>query len=341
MGSPQRLDTIRAGRVTAWLFMLVTTVLALWALGPRPSFVESWVEPELPSDLNGWVADREADVPGLREGDGRGIVWADPVTQDRTELSIVYLHGFSADRHEMEPVISQLGAELGANVFFTRLQGHGRDAAAMSEATVEGWLADAAEAFAVGARLGHRVVLVGTSTGGTLATWVAARPEAQGRLAAMLLVSPNYQPRDPNSRVFLQPWGEQIARLVVGAERCWEPLSEAQARHWTTCYPIGAISEMMALVERVRTMDLSSVKTPTMFVYSPDDEVVDSRETDARSATMTSATVRTVDVPETTDPSRHVLAGDIVSPESNEQVVRLMADFLREQLVERTAVSGA
>ncbi len=59
----------------------------------------------------------------------------------------------------MEPVISHLGADLGANVFFTRLAGHGRDGAAMAEATVEDWLADAVEALAVGARLGDRVVL--------------------------------------------------------------------------------------------------------------------------------------------------------------------------------------
>ena len=321
--------------------MLLTTLLALWALGPRPTFVESWEEPELPEDLNAWVVEREADVPGLREGDGRDIVWADSTVQGRTELSIVYLHGFSADRHEMDPVITRLGEALGANVFFTRLQGHGRDAAAMGEATVEGWLADAAEAFAVGGRLGERVVVIGTSTGGTLATWIAARPEAQDRLAAMILVSPNYQPRDRNSRIFLQPWGEQIARLVVGSERCWKPLNDDQGRHWTTCYPIEAITPMMALVERVRTMDLSGVTTPTLLVYSPEDQVVDARETVVRTATMTSATIRSVDVPSATDPSSHVLAGDIVSPESNEQVLRLMADFLREQMAETMADPGA
>jgi len=329
--------SVRSRRVAAGVFMVVTVLLALWTVGPRPTFVERWKEPQLPDDLDAWATQREVGVPDLREGDGRTIVWADPEVRERTPLSLVYLHGFSADRHEMEPVISHLGADLGANVFFTRLAGHGRDGAAMAEATVEDWLADAVEALAVGARLGDQVVLIGTSTGGTLASWLVARPEAGDRVAAMILVSPNFHPKDRNSRVFLQPWGEKIAGLVVGKERCWEPMNQAQQQHWTTCYPIEAITPMMALVERVRTMDLSSVTVPTLGIYSPDDDVVDARETDARMATLTGAHVITVDVPSATDPSHHVLAGDIVSPESNEHVRRLMVGFLREQLAETMA----
>ena len=209
-----RSDPIRAGRVAAWVFMLLTTLVALWALGPRPSFVERWDEPDLPEDLDGWLADRETGVPALRDGDERGIVWFDPDARTRTDLGIVYLHGFSADRHEVEPIISELGAEMQANVFFARLAGHGRDGPAMAEATVEAWFSDAAEAVAVASRIGRRIVLIGTSTGGTLATWTAARPEVRDRLAALILVSPNFQPKDRNSRIFLQPWGEKIASLV-------------------------------------------------------------------------------------------------------------------------------
>lgn len=325
-------DPIRSGRVAAWVFTLLTTLIAFWALGPRPSFVERWEEPELPEDLDRWASDREAGVPGLRAGDGREIVWVDPATRSRTDVSLVYLHGFSADRHEVEPVISDLGRELGANVFFTRLAGHGRDGPAMAEATVEAWLADAAEAIAVASRIGDRIVLTGTSTGATLALWTAARPEVRDRVAAMILVSPNLQPKDRSSRVFLQPWGEQIARVVAGPERCWEPLNEEQGRHWTTCYPMAAVTPMMALVERVRTMDLSSIVAPTLVLYSPDDDVVDVDEIRARFATMTSAPIQTSDIPSTTDPSSHVLAGSIVSPESVDEARSLMADFLREQL---------
>lgn len=331
---PPSKSRIHRGRVAGWCLVTSTILLVSWVLGPRPSFVEAWEEPDLPDDLDTWLAERERDVPGLREGDGRGIVWIDPLTKVQTELSLVYLHGFSADRHEIEPVVSQLGAELGANVYFTRLSGHGRDGDAMADATVEDWLVDAAEAFAIGERIGRQVTLIGSSTGGTLATWIATRPEVSGRLNAMVLVSPNFHPKDRKSRIFLQPWGEMIARLFIGSERCWEPMNEGQARHWTFCYPIEALTPMMALVERVRTMDVSEISAPTLVIYSEDDAVVDARETSIRLSGMTRTHVTIADVPSSTDPEHHVLAGDIASPTSNDQVRRLMAEFLREKLTE-------
>ena len=70
---------IRRGRVAAWGFMMSTTLLALWALGPRPTFVEAWEEPELPDDLDAWLAEREhaaaersAGGPPQRPGDDNG-----------------------------------------------------------------------------------------------------------------------------------------------------------------------------------------------------------------------------------------------------------------------------
>ena len=60
----------------------------------------------------------------------------------------------------------------------------------------------------------------------------------------------------------------------------------------------------------------------------------------ARRVSMTGAVVRTVDVPSATDPSNHVLAGDIVSPDSNNEVRRLLGDFLREHVPGRAAAPG-
>jgi pimeloyl-ACP methyl ester carboxylesterase len=308
-------------------------ILLAIAFGPRERFDEAWIEPTLPPDIDGWLARTEADVPGVRPGDGRGIVWARPETRERTPVSLVYLHGFSADRHEIEPALSRLAEEIGANLYFTRLTGHGRDGAAMAEATVEAWLSDAVEALVVGERIGERVVLVGTSTGGTLATWLAARPEGRSRTAALVLVSPNFHPRDHSSRILLYPWGTQIARAVLGPERCFRPENERQERHWTTCYPTSALATMMALVERVRTLDLSTVAAPTLVLYSPADGVVDPAETERAVRRMTGTTVTVNVVASTSDPAHHVLAGDIVSPASTDEVVSVVRMFLENQAV--------
>jgi pimeloyl-ACP methyl ester carboxylesterase len=308
----------------------VLFVAVVFALGPRVRFEDRWVEPEVPEDVEGWLSARESSVVGVRGGDEKGIVWADPDARDVKPLSLVYLHGFSADRHEIEPVLTELAADVGANVFFTRLRGHGRDGAAMAEATVEAWLDDTAEALAVGRRIGERVVLLGTSTGATLATWAAVRPEAADRLAGLVLISPNYQPKDRSSRVLLFPWGGVLARLVVGEQRCFTPENEAQARHWTTCYPTEALETMMALVEHVRTMDVSPVRVPTLVLYSPQDQVVEPLETERVLERMTAVDAEVRIVRATSDPSRHVLAGDIVSPASNAEVTAMIRTFLHQ-----------
>ena len=161
--------------------MVVVAILAVIALlGPRPVVESGWVEPQLGPDLDAYLTESERDVPALRPGDAKSVVWRDPDTRERTEVSIVYLHGFSADRHEVEPLITDLARDLQANVYFTRLRGHGRDGVGMLEPSAADWLVDTAEAIAIGGRIGEKVVVVATSTGGTLALWAAAQEQVRG-----------------------------------------------------------------------------------------------------------------------------------------------------------------
>ncbi|MDE0898267.1 MAG: hypothetical protein OSA81_04555 [Longimicrobiales bacterium] len=132
----------------------VGLVLAV-VMGPRVRFEVEWREASPTDDLDRWIASEEGGIPEIRTGDARGSVWHDTESRARTPISIVYLHSFSADRHEIEPVVSDLASTFVANVHFTRLMGHGRPGPAMAEATVEGWLSDAAEAVGVGGRIGR------------------------------------------------------------------------------------------------------------------------------------------------------------------------------------------
>ena len=298
-------------------------------LGPRYRFEERWIEPAIGVDVERYLADREAGVANIRPGEEKAVLWADSSSKRATPVALVYLHGFSADRHEIDPVVQRLASELGANTYFPRLRGHGRDGPAMAEATVEAWMDDTVEAIAVGRVLGDRVVLVGTSTGGTLAVWAATRDEVGDALAALVLISPNFHPRDRRTRVLLWPWGGLIARAVQGAQRCFETESEAQARHWTTCYPTSALLPMMALVEHVRTMALERLRVPLVLLYSRDDLVVDASETRGLFPRFASFPKRLIRVHGSTDPSQHLLAGDIMAPESTELVVTHVLEFLR------------
>lgn len=324
-----------------------TLVLAAAALlGPRvrladPPEAGPAGEPDVPaSGLDAWLAAEEAKVPDVRPGDAKGVVWFG-AADSTTAVSVVYLHGFSADRHELDPVPLELARALGANLFYTRLSGHGRDGPAMAEPTAEDWLADTEEAMAVGRRIGGRVVLLGTSTGGTLATWAAAQEGWADDVAALILVSPNYAPRDTRARMLLWPWGGLIARIVVGPERCWTPDNEAQRRHWTTCYPTRALLPMMALAEHVRTMDPARIRTPVLVLVSPDDQDVDPGATERLFAGFASADKRLVHVEGSAAGGHHVLAGDILAPEWNEPVLRHMLDFVEPLVTPPDTAEGS
>ncbi|QXD15917.1 alpha/beta fold hydrolase [Rhodocaloribacter litoris] len=299
-------------RRTIWgLGGLVAVLGLLWMLGPRPAVEEPAGLPVLPGDLDAYLAAAEARFDDLRPGVEKTIVWADPATRSRTPVAVVYLHGFSATREETRPLCDTLAARLGANLFYTRLTGHGRTGEALAAATASDWLHDALEALAVGRRLGERVMLVGTSTGGTLATWLAARyPEA---LAAVILISPNFGPKDPRTEIFLWPWGDALARAVAGDEHAWEPANEAQARFWTTRYPIEALRPMMAVVAHVNDLDLEAITTPVLVIYSPNDQVVEPAHIEAQYARFGGRKHRIAI--ERAGGSNHVLAGDILAPE--------------------------
>jgi len=317
-------------RILRWGLAGLALLGVAFVLGPRARLRQTAVTPVRPEvDLADWVARREAEVPGIRPGDQKAVEWADTAVPSNTPLAVVYLHGFSADRHEIAPVAEEVARALGANLFLTRLRGHGRDGGAMAEATAEDWLQDTEEALTVGGRLGTRLVVIGTSTGGTLALWAAAQERWRDRLAAVVLISPNLGPRDGSADMLLWPWGGLLARLAVGEERCFEPLNAGQERHWTTCYPTSALLPMMALVDHVRRMDPAEIRAPVLVLYSPEDQVVDAQATEALFPRLGSDRKEMVAVEGSDDPAHHVLAGDIVSPSTTESTVLRIVEFVR------------
>ena len=68
----------------------------------------------------------------------------------RTEIAIVYIHGYSASPQEVRPVPEKIANKLNANLYFSRLTGHGCDSKEMSKAQIQDWLNDTAEAIAIG-----------------------------------------------------------------------------------------------------------------------------------------------------------------------------------------------
>jgi len=299
--------------------------MALRELTDRSASVEI---PTSLDDLDAWLATSEARVPGLREDAAKTVVWANEGAHAPTPRSVIYLHGFSADPREVDPLPQVVAQRMGANLCYARLTGHGRDGAAMAEASLDDWLADADEAMTLGARLGERVVVMGTSTGGTLTLWLAAQRRWRERMAALVLLSPNLRLRSRAAALVRGPLRGLLLRLVVGREYRFEPQNESQARHWTTQYPSISLLPMIELTRRVRRLHLEDVNVPVFVAYSPLDRVVDPKSALAAVDRLASPVKRRYVVRGDGDAQHHVLAGDILSPGTTAGLAAEILDFL-------------
>ena len=306
---------------------ILTLLILLFLAGPRVTVEHRPYAEVLPDDLISHLAASEAAYPDITPGAEKTIIWANPQHQ-QTELAIVYLHGFSATRQETAPLCDDLAVSLAANLFYTRLTGHGRSNAAMAEASAGDWLKDAEEALAIGKRLGRKVIIIGTSTGGTLATWLAAT-QNDPQVLAYVLLSPNFAPKDPAAQVLTWPWAANFAPLLLGPERQWTPLNSEQARFWTHRYPTRALLPMMALVNTVNRLPLEQIQTPLLMIHAADDQVVSAAAASNAFGHFGSATKQRVELSNSQDPSRHILAGRIIAPQDTERVARLIEQFVR------------
>lgn len=311
------------------LLLLGIAAIAMYA-GPRPDRNEtvSFDPASIGPDPEAWLAAAEEKIPSIRPGAQKEIVWANPATREKTKLSVVYLHGFSATKMEIRPVPDKVAAALGANLFFTRLTGHGQDGPAMAEGSMNAWINDVAEALAIGSMIGERVVVIGTSTGGTLAAWAASKPEMAKNIAALALVSPNFAIQGASIGLLNMPWADRLLPMILGQERSFEPHNAEQAKWWTTSYPSRAVFPMGALLQTMSRIDPGQIKVPAIFIVSPDDKVIVpavAQQVHERWG----GPKKLVLVKESGDPSSHVIAGDILSPGNTEAVTRDIVAFVQ------------
>ncbi|CDZ52953.1 alpha/beta hydrolase [Neorhizobium galegae] len=295
--------------------ILIAAFGVLLMSGPRmpadgfPAFDKA----RLGADIDAYLAASESRYPDIRPGAAKHIVWADTATKAKTTFAIIYVHGFSASAEEIRPLPDRVAAALGANLYFTRLAGHGRSGDAMGEARLEDWLADFSESLAIGEALGNRVIVIGTSTGASLATLALADPKIASRISAAVFVSPNYGINSFAAFLLTTPIAPQLSKLLLGESRGFTPYNDRHAAHWTTRYPTSALLPMAALVKLSVESPVEQIKTPALFLYSSLDQVI--RPDKVREvAGRWGGPHALFDVGKTGDPGNHVIAGDIISP---------------------------
>jgi pimeloyl-ACP methyl ester carboxylesterase len=264
-------------RKTKWLVMAILILTIAYLGGPRPA--EPEYSPEMPHvpgsahQLEDYVSRREARHKIKPDNQAR-IIWANDSIKNRTSYSMVYLHGFGASQAEGEPVHRELAKKFNCNLFLSRLADHGIDTSeAMVNLTVDRYWESAKEALAIGQQLGDTVILIGCSTGASLALKLAAEhPE----IKALILYSPNIAINDPNAWLANNPWGLQIARLVLGSKYVVskKDTRDIYRQYWYDRYRLEAVVALEEFLETTMTKQtFQKVKQPTLMLYYYKDEV--------------------------------------------------------------------
>ena len=140
-------------------------------------------------DVESYIAEKEMLFQNTNPRAKKKIIWFDD-TKVKTEYSIVYLHGSFATGVQQEDVLVKIAKRLEANLFISRLTGHGSGFESTKSIEAKNFLEDAAEAVAVGNQIGNKVILMGFSAGGTFALMATKDQKLNKKIDHLVLVAP-------------------------------------------------------------------------------------------------------------------------------------------------------
>ncbi|MFV0366256.1 MAG: alpha/beta hydrolase [Mangrovibacterium sp.] len=201
------------------------------------------------------------------------ISWADS-THRLTSWCLLYLHGFSASRMEGMPTHENVANYFDMNLYMPRLASHGIETDEPLLNMTPDLLYDSAkEALVMAHKLGQKVIIMGTSTGGTLALKLAA--DFPNLVDGLILYSPNVEINNFGASMLSKPWGLQIARLIYGGKyRTVNPdPSDDECLYWNCFYRLEATVYLQQLIDAcMNKATFSKVKCPTFLGYYYKDE---------------------------------------------------------------------
>ncbi len=258
-------------RFLKWLVVIIVVILIVYLLGPSPGTPAYTLAmptvPAAPGALEAYVKNNE-DQHKLKPNNEARIIWANDSLKQRTAYSIVYLHGFSASQEEGNPIHINIAKEFGCNLYLSRLAEHGIDTTeAMLNLTAEKYWESVKQALAIGKQLGDKVILMGTSTGGTNAIQLAAT--YPGDVKALVLMSPNIAINNDKAYLLNNPWGLQLAKLITGnAYVTSKDERPAFKAYWYHHYPLEATVQLEEMLETTMTPStFEKVKQPVLMLY--------------------------------------------------------------------------
>lgn len=248
----------------------------------------------------------------------------------KTNISLLYLHGFASSPKETSPLMKIISTRLKANTIIPRLPRHGLSFAPMEYIDSKEWYLSALEGLALARKLGRKVIIVSCSTGATIALLLAARLTAKSEYHSHICISPNLGVNFNRSVFFLLP--HLLANKItfhlsylcrnLGAYIRSAVRNDLHAKYNTLVTPISSLHSMFRLVLlawKLKKRQPERFAVPVHVLASKSDAVVNFALT-KKFFTRFPVPVEHLPLPESNYGHTHVLAGDAHSPESTDDI---------------------
>ena len=267
---------MKINKVIYWTVGIAAAITVVYLAGPKVEKARMSLEfPGVPPTLESIqdsIERSENARSDIKPGNRSEIFWyGDTLTQ--TDYAVVYLHGYSASKYEGIPVATDYARRFGMNLYMPRLDEHGLETPEpLMNMTADGLWESAKNALAVGEKLGKKVILMSTSTGGTLAIYLAAMyPE---KVTARINFSPNILPANKGISLLSGHWGLQIARAVQGGKYVRVDSAFYHPEQWSEGPRLESTVQLQALIDATMNAEtFSKVKAPclTLAYYKDKD----------------------------------------------------------------------
>ena len=246
--------------------LIVLSLLVLYFIGPqvdKPEFSQNMPVIKMALlEMEDSLNQSEAYTTHLKPDNQARIVWVDSMKKEKTAVAIVYLHGFTASQEEGNPVHRMFAEKFVCNMYLARLNYHGRSGENQLQfMTPEGLYNDAKMAIAIARTLGDEVIVMSTSTGGTLAIYYASNYHD---LKAIINYSPNIRIKQKASYLLDKPWGFQLARFSYGGKYKIDECDDYDNKYWGCKTRLEAVIELQVLVDYTMQKEtFKQVTTPS------------------------------------------------------------------------------
>ncbi|MCX6237577.1 MAG: alpha/beta hydrolase [Bacteroidia bacterium] len=264
---------------------ILILLLATYFLGPKmPTPVLNAELPVIEGDIGEFVTHLES-VEKVRPGNEAKIIWANDSVHSQTEYVLLYLHGFYASHMEGFPANEDFPKRYGCNAYLARLASHGLVTEnPLIDMTPYRLYESAKLALVIAQQLGKKVIIMGTSTGGTLALKLAS--DFPKMVHGLILYSPNVKLKNKAFVLLSKPWGLQIARMTVGGKfrvSTDDPSSESW-KYWYFSFRAEGLVFLQQLVDvTMKNEVFEKVKCPLFVGYYYKDEQHQDESVDVKS----------------------------------------------------------